>query len=115
MTATVGVALVAVAIIVPHWGIEALTPLIGGGGTADAAPIFGWWSPHVGWGTPVAVLTGVVVIAWGPALARRLSWRSLTLAVWATHITVLDLSWGTFLTATGSTAGYFASNLVRKA
>jgi uncharacterized membrane protein len=38
-----------------------------------------------------------------------------TLVVWATHITVLDLSWGTFLTATGATAGYFSSKLVRKA
>lgn len=84
MAAAAGVVLVAVAIIVPRWGIKALTPMIGGGGTADAAPIFGWWSPHVGWGTPAAVLIGVAVIAWGPVLARRLSWRSLTLAVWAT-------------------------------
>jgi uncharacterized membrane protein len=38
-----------------------------------------------------------------------------TLAIWATQITLLDLTWGTFLTATGATAGYFASKLVRKA
>jgi uncharacterized membrane protein len=35
-----------------------------------------------------------------------------TLVVWATKITVLDLCWGTFLTASGATAGYFASKLV---
>jgi uncharacterized membrane protein len=34
-----------------------------------------------------------------------------TLIVWATKITVMDLSWGTFLTASGATAGYFASKL----
>jgi uncharacterized membrane protein len=34
-----------------------------------------------------------------------------TLVVWATKITVVDLTWGTFLTAAGATAGYFASKL----
>ena len=32
-----------------------------------------------------------------------------TLAVWATKITVLDLAWGTFASAVGATAGYFAA------
>jgi len=35
-----------------------------------------------------------------------------TLIVWSTKITLLDLCWGAFLTATGATAGYFASKLV---
>ena len=80
-------------------------------------------------------LVGVVIFGVGPGI-RSGRWRDATamgglfgffayatydltnqatLAVWATHITALDLSWGTFLTATGSTAGYFASKLVRKA
>ncbi len=37
-----------------------------------------------------------------------------TLAVWATKITLIDLAWGTFLSATGATAGYFASKLIRR-
>ncbi|OHB30923.1 MAG: hypothetical protein A2790_09670 [Phenylobacterium sp. RIFCSPHIGHO2_01_FULL_69_31] len=28
-----------------------------------------------------------------------------TLKVWSTHITVIDITWGTFLTAVGATAG----------
>ena len=28
-----------------------------------------------------------------------------TLKVWATHITLIDIAWGTFLTAVGATAG----------
>lgn len=34
-----------------------------------------------------------------------------TLRVWATRITVLDLTWGTFVSAVGATAGYFAAGL----
>lgn len=83
IVAAAGAALVAAAAVVPRWGVEALTPMLDGG-TADAAPIFGWWTPHVGWGTPAASLIGVVAVVWGPIAARRLPWRSLTLAVWAT-------------------------------
>jgi uncharacterized membrane protein len=31
-----------------------------------------------------------------------------TLKVWATRITVIDICWGTFLTAVGASAGYLA-------
>lgn len=31
-----------------------------------------------------------------------------TLIVWSTTVTVADLAWGTFLTAVGATAGFFA-------
>ncbi|MEO8927049.1 MAG: DUF2177 family protein [Caulobacteraceae bacterium] len=77
-------------------------------------------------------LVGVVVFAVAPAV-RAGSWRKAalmgalfgffayatydltnqaTLIVWATRITLLDLTWGTVLTASGATAGYFASTLV---
>ncbi|MDB5479593.1 MAG: hypothetical protein JWO83_646 [Caulobacteraceae bacterium] len=80
----------------------------------------------------VIYLVGVVVFAVTPAM-RSGRWRDATilgallgffcyatydltnqatLVVWATKITVLDLCWGTFLTASGATAGYFASKLV---
>jgi uncharacterized membrane protein len=31
-----------------------------------------------------------------------------TLKIWSTRITIIDICWGTFLTATGATAGYLA-------
>lgn len=83
----------------------------------------------------VIYLVGVVVFAVTPAIRSR-RWRDATimgallgffcyatydltnqatLVVWATKITLLDLCWGTFLTASGATAGYFASKLVPRA
>lgn len=73
-------------------------------------------------------LTGTVIIAVRPALLGRRWWQATvmgaifgffayatydltnqaTMAVWSTKITLLDLSWGTFLTATAATVGYFA-------
>lgn len=79
-------------------------------------------------------LVGVVVFAVAPAL-RDGRWTTAamsgalfglvayatydltnqaTLVVWATRITVLDMAWGTFLTAAGATAGYLASTLVKR-
>jgi uncharacterized membrane protein len=79
----------------------------------------------------VLYLVGVVIFAVAPAI-RSGHWRDATimgalfgffayatydltnqatLIVWATKITLMDLSWGTFLTACGATAGYFASKL----
>jgi uncharacterized membrane protein len=79
----------------------------------------------------VLYLVGVVIFAVAPAI-RSGRWldatrmgalfgffcyatydltNQATLLVWATKITILDLCWGTFLTASGATAGYFASKL----
>jgi hypothetical protein len=50
--------------------------LLGHGRTfAGAAPLFAYWLPHVGVGTPLALLVAVLVIAKGPELADRLPWR----------------------------------------
>jgi uncharacterized membrane protein len=78
-------------------------------------------------------LAGVVIFAVAPAVRAR-RWRvatgmgalfgffayatydltnQATLTVWATQITLLDLAWGSFVTAVGATAGYLASTLVR--
>ncbi|OBG73257.1 MULTISPECIES: hypothetical protein [unclassified Mycobacterium] len=51
---------------------------------AQATPIFGEWEVHVGWGTGPAVALAVAAVLWGPALAQRVSWRTLTLGAWAT-------------------------------
>jgi hypothetical protein len=44
---------------------------------ADAAPLFGYWLPRIGPGTPLALGTATAVITWGPALAARLPWGGL--------------------------------------
>jgi hypothetical protein len=43
---------------------------------AGAPPLFAGWFPHVGVGTPMAVLVALAVVLWGPDLAARLSWRA---------------------------------------
>jgi methylthioxylose transferase len=51
---------------------------------AGAAPIFGYWDWHAGWGTAPAILIAVAAVVWGPKVAQRLSWRVLTIGSWAT-------------------------------
>lgn len=83
------VVLVAAAFVVPHLHLGIVTPLIRASPArihqlADTAPIFGWWRLHAGWGTPFAVLIGVLAVAWGPTVAQRLPWRALPISAWAT-------------------------------
>ncbi|MGW5733629.1 MULTISPECIES: hypothetical protein [Streptomyces] len=49
-------------------------------------PLYARWDPHVGPGTPAALALAVAVIAYGPALAARLSWRALLLGAWAASL-----------------------------
>jgi hypothetical protein len=42
-----------------------------------AAPLYGRWRWHAGWGLVPAVLAGGLVVACGPAVARRVPWRLL--------------------------------------
>jgi hypothetical protein len=84
---SLGVALVVAAFVVPHLRLGIVTPLIhstpqASHNLANAAPIFGWWKAHVGWGTIAAVAIGIAAVLWGPGLAQRLSWRVLTLVTW---------------------------------
>lgn len=78
-------------------------------------------------------VTGVVVLAVRPAMKSgqwvEALWLGLalgvvayacydltnqaTLKVWSIRITLIDLTWGAFLSATGALAGFFASRLVR--
>ncbi|WP_040807704.1 hypothetical protein [Nocardia concava] len=51
---------------------------------AGAAPIFGGWLPHVGWGTIPAIALAAAVVRFGPALSQRLSWGRLLVTTWAT-------------------------------
>jgi hypothetical protein len=83
------VVLVVTAFVVPHLHLGIVTPLIHSTAQqihdyAGTAPIFGWWKPHVGWGSIAAVAIGIAAVRWGPGLAQRLSWRALGLVTWAT-------------------------------
>jgi len=51
-------------------------------------PILGHLSPHVGPGTVLAVLVAVAAVAWGPALAERLRWRTALVGAY-----LLSVSW----------------------
>jgi hypothetical protein len=50
---------------------------------AQSAPLFGTWEIHASWGTGPAILLAVAAVVWGPVVAQRLSWRTLTLGTWA--------------------------------
>lgn len=50
---------------------------------AVAEPLFAAWELHASWGTIPAILLAVAAVVWGPAVAQRLSWRTLTLSSWA--------------------------------
>jgi hypothetical protein len=47
-------------------------------------PLLATWMPHVGPGTPAAVVVAVLVVTYGPTLAELLAWRHLLAAAWAT-------------------------------
>jgi hypothetical protein len=63
---------------------------------AAAAPIYGWWVPHVGPGTPVAVAVAAIVVRWGGQWAQRMRWRPLlaaaylTTMVWTLSLALVD-------------------------
>ncbi|MGH3310492.1 MAG: hypothetical protein ACRDP3_07875 [Streptomyces sp.] len=46
-------------------------------------PLYGYWLPHWGPGTLAAPAVAVLVIAYGPALARAVRWSVLVAAGWA--------------------------------
>ncbi|WBB68065.1 hypothetical protein [Micromonospora sp. WMMD812] len=54
----------------------------GSGLHADAAPLYATWRPHVGWGTPAALLVAVAVVGWGARWARTARWGHLLAAGW---------------------------------
>ncbi|MFI6095534.1 hypothetical protein ACIA8G_08280 [Lentzea sp. NPDC051213] len=67
---------------------------------AAAAPLFGDWQPHVGPGTPAAILIASLVVAKGPELAQHR--RALLIAyvasvAWTFSLAMID-GWGRFVT-----------------
>ncbi|MFE7273453.1 hypothetical protein [Streptomyces sp. NPDC057623] len=47
-------------------------------------PLWSSWGPHLGPGTPAAVLLAVAIVAYGPGLAARLRWRAMLPLAWGT-------------------------------
>ncbi|MES4907781.1 MULTISPECIES: hypothetical protein [unclassified Streptomyces] len=47
-------------------------------------PLYANWGPHVGPGTPAALVVAVAVVAYGPRVASRLPWRMLLATAWGT-------------------------------
>jgi hypothetical protein len=45
-------------------------------------PLLAEWLPHVGPGTPVALVTALLVVLHGPGLAKRMFWRPLLATAW---------------------------------
>ncbi|MFF7381707.1 hypothetical protein [Streptomyces griseoluteus] len=46
-------------------------------------PLFADWDPHLGPGTPAALILAAAGVAYGPPLAARLPWRALPWTAWA--------------------------------
>ena len=83
--------LVLVAFGVPHLRLTWLTPLVTRDhgqfvSLAGTAPILGKWFPHGNWSTLGAVTIAVAVIAWGPSLVQRISWKMLVFGAWLTAL-----------------------------
>jgi hypothetical protein len=67
---------------------------------AAAAPLFGDWQPHVGPGTPAALLIAFLVVAKGPELARHrfaLPIAYVTATAWTFSLAMID-GWDRFVT-----------------
>lgn len=74
-------------------GLFAVAAVVGGllylGGhpvQASAAPLYAHWLPHIGPGTPLALLVAGLTLIYGPALAARLRWAALHAAAYATAV-----------------------------
>ncbi|GGG01024.1 membrane protein [Rhodococcoides trifolii] len=86
--AVLAVVLVVVAAVVAKMGNATITPLITPSARTfrdftEGAPLFAQWLPHVGIGTPFAVLIAAAVVLYGPAVSARMSWRPLMFLAWA--------------------------------
>lgn len=87
LAAAIAVVLVTAAFVLPrlHWGIASYLRVPDRfAWHAGAAPIFGLFEAHVGWGTTPAIALGLAAVVWGPVVAQRLSWRTLPPVAWAT-------------------------------
>ncbi|MGQ4446655.1 hypothetical protein ACN6LK_000795 [Streptomyces griseus] len=78
IAAAAGVLLITAAVVVGH-----VIQNRDGSLRAQWPPLLASWDPHLGPGTPAALVMAVLVVAYGPPLAARLPWRGLLAAAWA--------------------------------
>lgn len=74
---------IAAGLVATAAAVGAALYLLGRPVQASAAPFYAHWRPHVGPGTPAALVVAVLVWWRGPALAARLSWGWLSALAWA--------------------------------
>ena len=113
LSGAIGVALVAAAFVLPRLHVGVIPRRNSAperfATHAGAAPIFGSFEAHASWGTVPAILIGLAAVAWGPAVAKRLTWRPLTLVTWAT-----DGAWAFSLAMIDGWQRGFAGRLTEK-
>ncbi len=90
--ATIVVATVTVAFVVPHLHLAWLTPLVAQNPgqvrpLASTAPVLAVWLPHGNWATLCVTVLALAVIARGPSVARHLPWQLLVLVTGLTALT----------------------------
>ncbi|XMN07974.1 hypothetical protein ACK8N7_19005 [Streptomyces griseobrunneus] len=78
IAAAAGVLLVTAAILIGH-AVQNRNGTL----RAQWPPLLASWDPHLGPGTPAALTTAVLVVAYGPPLAGRLPWRGFLATAWA--------------------------------
>ncbi|MFE9191693.1 hypothetical protein ACFYL6_18985 [Micromonospora sp. NPDC007208] len=73
---------VEVALVAAAVAVGLLLNARGVGLHADAAPLYASWRPHLGWGTPAALLVAAGVLGWGVRWARTAGWGRLLVAAY---------------------------------
>jgi hypothetical protein len=66
--------------------VGALSYRVGHAVQASAAPLYAHWLPHIGPGTPLALLVAGLVWRYGPALAKRLRWAAVHALAYAAAV-----------------------------
>jgi hypothetical protein len=112
LAVAVGAGLVVAAVLLP-WLERGVRPRLDIGPErfathAESAPLFASWEIHASWGTVPAILLAVAAVVWGPAVAQRLSWRTLTLGTWG-----VACGWAFALAMIDGWQRGFASRLTR--
>ncbi|MEU4532061.1 hypothetical protein AB0F49_27900 [Micromonospora ureilytica] len=87
---------VEVALVAAAVAVGLLLNARGVGLHADAAPLYATWRPHLGWGTPAALLVAAGVLGWGVRWARTAGWGRLLVAgylaavAWTMSLALVD-------------------------
>ncbi len=84
--ADLGAAGVALALVTVASVVGGLLYLSGHPVYAISAPFTGSFSPHLGVGTPLALIVAALVVLYGPRLAEMLTWRRLLVAAYGSSV-----------------------------